>query len=58
MTPTLPITSGYAPGLPASPGSISLDGVPWYRNPHTLILLGVAVFALAAAQRVRARQGA
>lgn len=58
MVPTLPIVSAYAPGLPASPGSISLDGVPWYRDPRTLLLLGVAVVALAAAQRVRARRGA
>ena len=58
MTPILPIGASYAPGLPASPGSIDLGGVPWYRDPRTLLVLGVLVVALASARRVRARQGA
>ena len=50
-----PQPTGYAPGLPASPGMIDPEGTPWYRNPSTLIFLGVAVLALAAAGKIRPR---
>lgn len=52
-----PTPTGYAPGLPYSPGSIKVEGTPWYQNPWTLALLGVAVLALAGANKLRRVQG-
>lgn len=42
-----------AVGLPASAGNIKLDTVPWYRDPKSLILLGMVALGLGFAYRAQ-----